>query len=342
MFAAHDVTRDPPFTRIDLLSCRNLLIYLLPQQQARVLNLLHFALAPKGTLFLGPSELPSPEITAEFEDVDRKWHVYRKRRDVRLQSTELISGIGSRLQTGGEAVTSVARPRLDDQVRTLEWLAEALLRRNADCAVLVTSSRAIDRIVGDASRFLRIPEGRTDTDLVRMAPPDLRTSLSIAMAHATRSGEESVLQESPGTDGPTIEVRVVPLVTAASGRRSDARAVAVLFSELPAAESAPQTAGDPTTPVRTERVRALESELARAQQNLHATVEQLETANEELQSANEELLASNEELQSTNEELHSVNEELFTVNAEHQAHCGHTRASRECRAKAAGHCGAFL
>ncbi|MBK8978583.1 MAG: diguanylate cyclase [Planctomycetes bacterium] len=319
VFALHDLTRDPPFTRMHLLSCRNLLIYLQTQHQVRLLNVLHFGLAARGFLFLGPSEFTTPSLASEFEDIDRKWNLFRKKRDVRMLLPDQLSEL-SRPSSESLLTASAARKERDAEIDVLERVAAALLRDPADVAVLLGPNNSVQRIFGDPERFLRLPEGRPNTDLLRMVAPELRTALSVALSQATRKGQPVSARgvAFAGPHGPMLaDAHVVRLAPSATEGQP------LFLVKLGARDRDPASAEPPPTlridDAAHQRIEALEFELKHTKENLHATVEELETANEELQSTNEELLASNEELQSTNEELHSVNEELFTVNAEHQA-----------------------
>ncbi len=316
VFARHDLTRDPPFTRLHLISCRNLLIYLKKQNQARSMNVLHFALATGGFLFLGPSEVPPAGLDSEFHSIDRKWNVFRKVRDIRMPALELPTGrapLPNRPHVGGAGVTR--RPHAIEELQLVESLCAVLLRIPASAALVVDQNRHVERVLGDPSPWLRLPEGRTDNDLLRMVGPHAKASLSLGLRRAFASDQEVHLDlvEFGRELGEQVStVHIVHLSTTNHGSRHVAvllHASGAAHRDLPDAEA---LSGD-------SRLRALDDELRSTKLHLQSTVEELEAANEELQSTNEELLASNEELQSTNEELHSVNEELFTVNAEHQA-----------------------
>lgn len=315
VFAPHNVIRDAPFTQMDLVSCRNLLIYLQPRAQKKALSMFHFALRMGGTLLLGPSETPG-EIHDEFEVVDKRWRIYTKRRDVRLP-------IETRLPLESPARTllraSPAPPATSSRVdQSLLSIYDQLLQRHMPPSVLVNESFEILHIFGDAHQYLRLRSGRPSNNLLEIIDEHLKTPVAGALQHAMRKQDvvryTGVRIPRDGREE-NLRLTVEPL-------RDPSTLTTNLHVKFEAAEpAAPQAVSETLVDVNDlteKRVVALESELRYTQENLQATVEEMETANEELQASNEELVASNEELQSTNEELHSVNEELYTVNAEHQ------------------------
>lgn len=309
VFTVHDVIKDAPFTRLDMISCRNLLIYFQQPVQKRVLSLFHFALRTGGVVFLGPSEGPG-ELADEFEDVDARWKIFRKRRDVRLPSDLRLP---VRLAPPGR---SVAAPRPGSPEQVLGRVYEALLQRHLPDGVLIDERRRLVHAFGDASRFLAIPRGRSTSDLLDLVRPELRVPLAGALQRATKDGAPIAhppIRVDTG-DGPVrVRVTVEPVLD----RQAHATHfyVAIAETEHVAAAATPEMALEEDSGAL---LSSLEAELNVTRENLQATVEELETSNEELQASNEELVASNEELQSTNEELHSVNQELYTVNAEYQ------------------------
>lgn len=315
VFAQHNIIKDAPFTNLDLITCRNLLIYLQPTVQKKAISLFHFGLRTGGVLFLGPSEGVG-DLENEFTSVDRHWKLYRKRRDVRLPpdmrlplSTPVISPRFSR------APVSSHDSHGDGEL--LE-LYDCILDEFVPAAVLVDENHYVRHIFGTADRYLTLRRGRPSHDLLSLVEPDLRTAIAGAIQRAVKENSPiaytGIRFETP--DGPTeVRLNVTPL----SSRRSDSTHLLIRFDELPSS-SEPREVAEPLDigEVSRERTEALEAELRRTKENLQATIEELETSNEELHATNEELVASNEELQSTNEELHSVNEELYTVNAEYQ------------------------
>ena len=319
VFSPHNVLRDPPFTRIDLVSCRNLLIYFQPMAQTKAIGAFYFSLRPKGVLFLGPSESLGG-LANEFESINRHWKIYRKITDHRL-SRELRPPM-----VWGES--HGPRPGATGDQR-LTRVYDALLSRYVPTGLLVNERREVLHVFGDADRFLRPPVGRVSHDLLAMARDDLRIALSSALQSCQKRLEKVTfravhVRDEQGIDT-VIELSVEPL----PDKQSASPTMLVLFRETgPAVQAMPAVASLPADAGRTpvfdlgegarEHITALEDEVRHAKESLQTAIEELETSNEELQASNEELLASNEELQSTNEELHSVNEELHSVNAEHE------------------------
>ncbi len=322
VFAVHNVVKDPPFTRLDLLSCRNLMIYLDPELQRRLVAAFHYALAGGGVLFLSPSESIAghPEL---FTPLDRKWKVYR------ASPTRISAALTASLYWAGEG-----RGRL--QLETTPYTREsnfaelsrrALLRTYAPASVLADASGNILFVHGETGKYLRPAPGHASFNVIDMAREGLRQELRLALHLATSKGTPTVrrdVQLSTNGDVETISfsIRLLP--------ESNAQQLLLLvsFHDAAPAGPAPQrrrrrgAAGS----VSAWRVEELERDLVYTRENLQSTIEQQQAYNEELSSANEELQSTNEELQSVNEELEtskeelqSLNEELVTVNSELQA-----------------------
>ena len=314
VFAQHNVLKDAPFTRLDLIVCRNLLIYFLPPAQKKVLSLFHFGLKTGGALFLGPSEGPG-DLADEFDTVNARWKVYRKRRDVRLPTDVRLPVPLSthNLLTHGErpAGAAVAPPDAP-----LTGVLDMLLDECLTPAILVNDRRQVVRTFAGASRYLDLRDGWFSADLLDAVRPELRPVLAGAVPRALGENIPVAFKGLPVRlpDGDrVIDVRVKPI---RAKRSADTFALVTLAESGGPAPAAGREMdlGEASR----EHVLSLEAELLSAKESLQATIEELETSNEELQATNEELTASNEELQSTNEELHSVNEELYTVNGEYQ------------------------
>lgn len=322
IFAPHDITSDPPFTKIDLLSCRNALIYLLPEVQQKVIALFHFGLRVGGILFLGPSESLG-NAADEFELVDSHWRIFRKSRDVRLSSADnqMYPNPLRHVVRSRPSFVATANRRENQLIPEIH---EELLREYVPPSLLLNSAGELVHSFGDARSFLQQPEGRSTLEVLRMVSGELRLALSSAFQQVRANNRTVVLNSVPIIiDDEKLYLRVVVkpykteheqmlLVTLQPDQQKPA---------IPAAGSeGAETARIDYEPGghSVERIVALENELQYNKESLQSVVEELETSNEELQATNEELVASNEELQSTNEELHSVNEELHTVNTEHQ------------------------
>ncbi|QVL47083.1 MAG: PAS domain-containing protein [Thiocapsa sp.] len=324
VFAKHNLLEDPPFTRMDLVSCRNLLIYFRTQAQERALRRIQYALAPGGFLFLGPSETLA-ELQSDFTAVSSKHKIYRILRHVSLPldlaNTPLApraTGVpGRRLGRHGRQLASDAA--VIDAGQTM------LLRGYAPASLLLSNRFELLHVFGEVGDYLRIAEGNATLDIAKLLAAPLAPVAQALMHKATR-----------GTTPLRSDILTLGLANGVSRRlRLVVRPFDVtqgephlLLSFEPEAEQIPlpsetrtTTAGMETINIDREtiqRMETLERELNATRESLQATIEELETANEELQATNEELMASNEELQSSNEELQSVNEELYTVNAENQ------------------------
>jgi two-component system CheB/CheR fusion protein len=312
VFARQDVTRDPPFSRLDLVLCRNLLIYLGPPLQKRAIEIFHYALNPGGYLVLGRSETVGSR-TDLFEPLDGRWKIYRR------QTTENSSvSLGFSVRTDRVlALTPVADPKpragSDIQVEASRLLVE----RYAPPAIVVDSGFRIVRSTGRTARYLELPTGDASLDVLRMARRGLLSSLRSALQEARRLGgtvrREGVRVASDEGER-CVSLEVTPL------GHVDNRHFLIQFEEQAAKTKArvkSETRSKPGARARNaSAVARLEDELTSTRQDLQAMIQDLEAANEELQSANEEILSSNEELQSTNEELDTAREELQSTNEE--------------------------
>ena len=312
IFASHDLTKDAGFTRMHLVTCRNMLIYLEPELQQQVIRNLHFALKVGGMFFMGEAENPG-DLEAEFTTVSKKWKIYQKRRNIRLPLA--IKNISSRgrtslIQSATTGTKSRYEPMLEETLKTV------LGDRSALC-LIVDREHQLLHVYGDGSQILTVPQGKLSQDVVNMVVSPLKLPLNTAL-HRAKKEKNPVLYtgiELPGQNG-SRHVRV-----RATYKESNKLAGDFLVVDIEN-EVKPQTikSGKPfqADSEASQRIFQLELELDRTRENLQAAIEELETTNEEQQATNEELIASNEELQSTNEELHSVNEELHTVNTEYQ------------------------
>jgi len=326
IFAEQNMIKDPPFSRLDLISCRNVLIYMEPVLQKKVLSTFHYALNPGGFLLLGASESIG-ESTALFTTSDRKWRIYR-RKDVGGTGRMPAELSPPLLATTGASGRVEAKGR-PPGIR--EVSERALLRDYAPTSVTVNDRGDILYIHGRTGKYLEIPPGEASVNLVRSAREGLKLHLSSALRKAAT--QRAVVRHdglTVKTNGDTEKVNLV--VRPAEGAGEPSGLLLVVFEEpakegaLPPAPPASLPAGEPGAESPEHRqIEILERELALKEETLQRTVEELETSNEELKSTNEELQSTNEELQSANEELEtskeelqSVNEELITVNTELQ------------------------
>lgn len=316
VFASHNLLKDPPFSKLDILICRNLFIYLKPDVQTRILSMFYYSLNSDGYLFLGSSESIG-DMRDAFEAVDSKWKIFRAKsgynppilRDLR---TEKLSKIDI------ESVSFNSGRLIPGYGVKFDQITNLLLSEILPPSVIIDSSDNIIHVVKDIGFVVKFNPGRFTSNLLEIIPKDIALFVS-ALLRRVRRENLKCLSEAIGPvkslDGLSIivTVRIIEtekarffLVSFDKKKKNKIRSVKNVFQSSFDIEF-----GD--------RVTELQKELQTTKESLQATVEELETSNEELQSSNEELIASNEELQSTNEELQSVNEELFTVNSEYQA-----------------------
>ncbi|MEO0604897.1 MAG: CheR family methyltransferase, partial [Myxococcota bacterium] len=301
-FAVHNLLTDPPFTRLDLVTCRNLLIYLKPDAQRPVLARLHFGLQNGGVLFLGPSETVGDQ-KASFQPIDLKWKLFR------------ASGATRDLARmfGASGLTSFGRPPARRPATEVEF--KPALDHYLPPGVAVDKAFDVMHVLGKITPFIELPEGRANLNLLNLLPPAVSVFLN-STARRVRGNQEHTVIPSVELNGRMVDLRVMPSNLASRG---DDQGLMVFFEEI---RSPGTVDGEASTfDLSSEsavRIEELKAELVLTRENLRTAVEDLEATNEELQATNEELIASNEELQSTNEELQSVNEELYTVNAEYQ------------------------
>jgi two-component system, chemotaxis family, CheB/CheR fusion protein len=328
VFSEQDVTQDPPFSRLDLISCRNLMIYMGPELQKELIPRFHYALRPGGALFLGTSETVG-EFATLFRAVDRKAKLYQRNDDVRV-ALRAFRGVPREHDYEGslERVAKPAPPKLDSRA-----LMEQTLLEHAPIAALVNATGELIYLHGHSGQYLQPAPGAVGVNILEMAREGLRDELTMSL-HLASSTREPVLRSGllVRTNGHCIGVNlsVRPVTSAAEGTSA---LFVVMFEPASEAEmslltgAAPGSAQSHLVPenANQDRLLALLRELRVKDEYLLATREEMQTSNEELRSSNEELQSTNEELQSTNEELEtskeelqSVNEELAIVNAELQ------------------------
>jgi two-component system CheB/CheR fusion protein len=335
VFSEQDVIKDPPFSKLDLISCRNLLIYMGGDLQKKLMPLFHYALNPGGVLFLGTSETVG-EFADLFSTLDRKAKLYQRKED---GSAARRPALGAYLPPISEAEAdspSSTKAPGERKLRLRELTERALLQQYAPVGALVNQRGDILYLHGRTGLYLEPAPGEPGVNILKMAREGLRRDLTTALHKAVATGEpvrHPGLRVKTNGDFTSVDLTVRP-VTAVPDAATDSALFLVIFEEsLPAAQQPPEKAMavdavqgvDPSAVDVDARIAALKQELRAKEEYLQTTNEELETSNEELKSSNEEMQSVNEELQSTNEELEtskeelqSVNEELATVNAELQ------------------------
>ncbi len=325
VFAVQDVLRDPPFTRLDLVACRNLLIYLESRAQKKLIPLFHYVLNPGGVLFLGTSESVG-EFTELFAPINQKWNIFRRREVAAGLRPGMAFPSGRRERKQAHAVPGQAeaeqettpRPSLEEAVQ------EVLLEEHTPPAVIVDEQGEIAYFHGRTGKYLEHSQGRPSASLHNLAREGIRFELSSCLRRAVSSGEE-VTRENlwVRTNGGRqhLALKVSPL----NDPQPLKDMYLVLFLDRPEPEQAPPSEVDVSDLEQEvqehvqdmeKALQACQREKRTLQEELETTTEELRSSNEELQSSNEELQSTNEELESSREELQSLNEELTTVNTE--------------------------
>ena len=336
VFSEQDVIKDPPFSKLDLLSCRNLLIYMGAELQKKLIPLLHYALNPGGILFLGTSETVG-EFVDLFATLDRKSKLYQRKEDLHGAQRAAVGRFPPPVTAMGAALPrTTGKTALPVKLPLRELTEQALLRQVAPAGALVNGQGDILYLHGRTGMYLEPAAGEADiSNILKMAREGLRRALAMALHKAVGTKEiarHPGLRVKTNGDFTTVNLTVGP-VPSGPAATEEAALYLVLLEEAPPAdpELAQQAAlqasvgahgPDKDTDVH---LTALKQELQTKDEYLQSTIEELETSAEELKSSNEEMQSVNEELQSTNEELEtskeelqSVNEELATVNAELQ------------------------
>ncbi|MBW8688047.1 CheR family methyltransferase [Chitinophaga rhizophila] len=318
VFARHNILKDPPFIKNDLVTCRNMLIYMENVLQKQVLSSLHFALNTGGYLFLGPSESASL-IRGGLEEIHQKWKIYKKTDSSRTSLPDnLYSPLEYIRQNRDLRVSNNGRTTMAEKKSNnlQEDFREAMAEDFGFAAIYIDKSYEIHEALGNYKKYLSLPEKKLHLNLMKMVPSDLSMALNIALRQAWTSARKS---EVKGIKVSTPDgVRVVNLLIKPGPANTNQHTM-IVFQEdhdRTGPHESPDTHAQPAD-VK-EHIMSLEAELSETRTNLQMAIEGLETSNEELQSSNEELLSANEELQSSNEELQSLNEELHTLNTEHQ------------------------
>ena len=317
VFASHNLINDPPFTRMDLVSCRNLLIYLQPVLQRRVLSNFAFSLNSKGFLVLGSSETVG-DLVDHFSSIDNKWKIYRHRGGPKPH-LDYPATLSNRLTSHISGSPGIElNPGASRQDRIFEQIYNQLIEGYGLRCIVVNEQGVLLYTFGDVSDLLNFRVGAANLQIQNLIRSELSIALGTALHRFRKEAKEIVYSGIPldqSGESRKVNIRIRP----SSVRKDNSRLIFVFIEESNATTAIGTNFTSGTIDSQTqERIVDLERELGYSRENLQSTVEELETSNEELQATNEELLASNEELQSTNEELHSVNEELHTVNTEYQ------------------------
>jgi two-component system CheB/CheR fusion protein len=318
VFAQQNVIKDPPFTKLDLITCRNLLIYFNTELQKKTIPIFHYSLAPNGILFLGSSETINAFVDL-FSVVDTKWKIY-KRRDAMYSTHTFIEFPSMRTS----AKTKEAAVKKND-AKNITQISEKIILENTSPNCVITSDNGdIVYLHGKTGKYLELTNGEAKMNIFDMARGALKQELPVLIRKVIATNKsviaEGIKIKLNGTSQ-FINVTVKPITAPAEMSGS----LLIVFEEIPS-----QKKGIPAKSTHHEKksqkiIKELEHELKSTKENLRSAIEELETSNEELKSSNEEMQSTNEEMQSSNEELEtskeelqSLNEELITVNTELQ------------------------
>jgi two-component system, chemotaxis family, CheB/CheR fusion protein len=316
VFAPHNLINDPPFTKMDLICCRNLLIYLQPEIQEKIISVFHFSLRLKGVLLLGKSE-GTGRLATEFDTVDSAGKIFRKINDVKIS----LSFAGSTQRFSLPTISTIEQKKSVAIDKQLLNDYDILLKKYVKQGILVNEKRQIIHVFGESDLLIGQHTGRFENDIFQLVNEEIKTHILTSFNKAYKSHSTVITKNVISRDNKIYDLAVdclyddktsqwhyyIGLVENAKNNENAgiSKITTIEKSDIPQ--------------YLQQRINDLEQELTITQANLQATIEELQTSNEELQATNEELLAANEELQSTNEELHSLNEELYTVNSEFEA-----------------------
>ncbi len=324
VFATQNLIQDPPFSKLDIICCRNLLIYFSPELQRHIFPIFHYSLKDEGILFLGPSETTG-QSNSYFEIIDKKWKIFKRKPHQEnttsgLHFTEPQSPLKMEKTNTRPAATQIT------ELSALQLVEMILKNNNVPPCVIIDNRMNIVYVHGRLGHYLEPAEGRLSNQILEMArTPALREELSSAIHKAVLHKKDVLKKNIPfGMDDSKLFLDLSVKVLQEIGSLKDL--LMITFTEKPHAKATTATDINKQLPANND-ASILQKELDNIRDDLQTTIEELETSNEELKSANEELQSTNEELQSTNEELEtskeelqSLNEESVTVNAELQAH----------------------
>ncbi|MFZ1747483.1 MAG: chemotaxis protein CheB [Nitrospirales bacterium] len=315
IFSFHNLVGNPPFSRMDVISCRNLLIYMESNLQSQMFSVFHYSLNPEGYLFLGASE-HAEDQSRFFRSVNKRFRVFQPKQMVpRTFPVFPIGGPRGSIQTSKPAFFSQVQ---DPFTHTFDQLVR---QEFGPAAVLIDKDFQVQYVSGQTRTYLQLPPGSVNVNLINMVMPDLRMPLRSGIFKAVKTGKEVVhanIQLAVNEDIQSVDIIVRPLFHA----KQASDLLMVVFREKGITRKTSKVRKK-SSKVEHQTIRALEEEIHTTREHLQTAMEELETSNQELKSSNQELMSVNEELQSANEELQtsteelqSINEELETVNAQ--------------------------
>lgn len=309
VFARQNVIMDPPFSRLDLISCRNLLIYFSPELQKQVFQTFHFALNARGYLFLGKSETAAPEL---FEPLVKQSQIFVRRKTNLSQRIDQVSSANNLSVGRNSQRTHQARPLSLEKKNVAEQIDRMLIEELLPTAAVLDSEGQVMHLRGNVSPYLSFPQGRIDTNILSLIRDELKIDTRALLQKARQQGEAATqalfYNQGHAEKALFLNMKQVEL-------RDNGQVYVLTFNEVDLSEAFISGTGllSEEGQISNDNLR---KEIEIFKERLQSSIEDLETTNEELQSTNEELQSANEELQSTNEELQTANEELQSTNEE--------------------------
>lgn len=323
VFSHHDLLKDPPFGRLDLICCRNMLIYVSTELQKRIMSIFNFSLNLGGFLFLGPSENIGV-LKDNMAEISKKWKIFKKVKPAKSVAFETTSYTDTTTRRFTPPSVTISQEK--SRKSMVENILNKVMEEFTLAGVLVDKDCLVIETFGDYRKYLHLPEKKFDNNLLKMLPPRPSILLGSSFRKSMAEQENTTVHDLKfDSTGQPISVTIKPFHD-----QHNHPVALVLFSndQNPVNKIRSQAATNGInkrveqiinhSPSEVSDMTLLQEELSETKEVLQKAIEEAETTNEELQSANEELISSNEELQSANEELQSLNEELHTVNAENQ------------------------
>ena len=318
VFASQNVIKNPPFTKLDLLSCRNLLIYLDAELQKKLLALFHYSINPGGLLLLGSAETTAAQNDL-FTTVDAKLKIYQRSGSV--NKDELVNFPSSFGRTKPSVFGNHLPEKVPENIQTLT--DQLLLQQYTPPSLLVTDKGDILYITGSTGKYLEPAAGKANMNIFAMAREGLRNELPTAFRNAMQGFEKLVLRKlkvvtNGGTQFVDVTIQQIEKPSTLKGK------ILIVFSDVEPVIETPEikrkkTSGNVLKAEMEYELQRLREELQSTREEMHTSQEELQSTNEEMQSTNEELQSTNEELSTSKEEMQSLNEELHTLNAELQS-----------------------
>jgi two-component system, chemotaxis family, CheB/CheR fusion protein len=315
VFAYHDITKDPPFSKLDLVTCRNMLIYMNVKLQRYILKTFLFALNPGAVLMLGASENVGV-LKDSMKELNKKWKIYKSIGRTRLIDNDTVLSP----MKATSLVTSTRNAKPKNAINNLaEIFRETLMEEHRYAGILIDENMEVKHAIGHFKDFMHFPENNLTFNLLKLVPPDLSVALGMCVRKAIHDQDKNILKNvkvQTGRVERSINIIAKPYLQQQEYQQSFV--FVILEEDDIERKKIKRPVSRKSDDIDNQRIDELEKELRETKENLQSVIEELESSNEELLASNEEMISANEELQSTNEELQSLNEELHTVSAEHQ------------------------